>query len=88
MTASFYIRPVPRLLLTHQAAELFHAKDAAALPELLEGGRLPALFTGLPAVSRAHLAAVLRGETRRSVFVLCPDEAAAEAFAKDAASLR
>ena len=75
------------MLLIHQATDLFHANEAASLPELLEGGRLPALFSGLPAVSRAHLAAVLRAETQRPVLVLCPDESAAEAFSKDAAAL-
>ena len=53
-------------------------KELAALPSLLEGGRLPALVSGLSAVHRANLAAALCGKTARSLFVICPDDTAAE----------
>ncbi len=75
------------MVLTRNTSELFHAPDAAPLRDLLEGGQLPALFSGLPAAARAHLAAVLRAETDQPVVVVCPDEAAAETFARDLSHL-
>ena len=75
------------MLTAFEASELFHAPEAPALRELLEGGRLPALFSGLPAASRAQLAAVLARTTEQSVLVVCADDAAAEVFARDAAAL-
>ena len=75
------------MILTRGTAELFRAKNEASLPELLEGGRLPALFSGLPAAARAHLAAVARAETDRPLLIVCPDEAAAEPFARDLSGL-
>ena len=58
----------------------------APLPEWLEGGRLPALISGLPEVCRAGLAAAVGERADAPVFVLCPDDAAAESFAEDLAS--
>ena len=63
--------------------EIFKNKEAAALPSLLESGGLPALVSGLSPVHRANLAAALRLETGRPVFVICPDDTAAENFAAD-----
>ena len=63
--------------------EIFKNKEAAALPSLVESGGLPALVSGLSAVHRANLAAALRYETQRPVFVICPDDTAAENFAAD-----
>ena len=63
--------------------QIFENKEAAALPSLLESGGLPALVSGLSAVHRANLAAALRYETKRPVFVICPDDTAAENFAAD-----
>ena len=75
------------MILATKTREIFESKDNAPLPELLEGGRLPALFSGLPAAARAQLAAVLREETGRPVVVICPDEAAAESFSRDLSHL-
>ena len=61
--------------------------DAAALPSPDEGGRLPALVSGLSAVHRAHLAAALRVRYGRTVLVLCPDENGAAAMAGDISAL-
>ena len=58
-------------------------KEAAALPSLLESGGLPALVSGLSAVHRANLAAGLRDKTGAPLFVICPDDTAAENFAND-----
>ncbi|HHU21959.1 MAG TPA: transcription-repair coupling factor [Clostridiales bacterium] len=57
--------------------------DLTPLPASVEGGTLPALVSGLSSIHRANLAAALRLETGRPVFVICPDEAAAEAMARD-----
>ena len=67
--------------------EIFKNKEAAALPGLLESGGLPALVSGLSAVHRANLAAALRLGSGRPIFVICPDDTAAESFARDLASM-
>ncbi len=67
--------------------EIFKNKEAAALPSLLESGGLPALVSGLSAVHRANLAAALRYETGRPLFVICPDDTAAENFAADLSAM-
>lgn len=66
--------------LTHSILTI---KEAAALPSYLEGGRLPALISGLSPVHRAHLAAALRQELKRPMLVLCQDDTAAESFANN-----
>ena len=62
-------------------------KEAAALPSLLESGGLPALISGLSPVHRANLAAALYIQLRMPLFVLCPDDTAAESFARDLAAM-
>ena len=62
--------------------QIFENKEAAALPGLLESGGLPALISGLSAVHRANLAAGLRYKTELPLFVICPDDTAAENFSK------
>ena len=71
-------------ILTNQ---IFENKEAAALPSLLESGGLPALVSGLSAVHRANLAAALRNELERPVFVICPDDTSAENFARDMSAM-
>ena len=66
---------------------IFENKEAAALPSLLESGRLPALVSGLSSVHRAHLAAALRENLQMPLFVICPDDASADSFSRDLASL-
>ncbi len=68
-----------RQILTH--------KELSALPSLLESGGLPALVSGLSAVHRANLAAALGQELQRPLFVICPDDTAAENFARDLQSM-
>ena len=63
--------------------QIFENREAAALPSLVESGGLPALISGLSAVHRANLAAALRGRLGLPLFVICPDDTAAESFAAD-----
>ena len=67
--------------------QILKNKEAAALPGMLESGGLPALVSGLSAVHRANLAAALRLESGRPIFVICPDDTAAENFARDLHSM-
>ena len=57
------------------------------LPQLMEAGRFPALVSGLSPVHRPMLAAALYESTGRPLVVVCPEENAAEAFARDLATL-
>ncbi len=62
-------------------------KNLTPLPDAVEGGALPALVSGLGPVHRAHLAAALRLRTGRPLFVVAPDDTAAEGIAADLRSL-
>ena len=62
-------------------------KEAAALPSLLESGGLPALVSGLSPVHRANLAAALQDALGLPLFAVCPDDTAAESFARDLAAM-
>ena len=73
--------------MTELVRQILTHKELADLPLLTEKGGLPALISGLSAVHRAHLAAALREELGRPLFVLCPDDTAAESFARDLRSL-
>ena len=75
------------MFLVAQAGQLFGDTEAAALPSLLESGRLPARISGLPASGRALLAASMHAQLNAPVLAVCPDEAAAELFQKDLAAL-
>ena len=63
--------------------QIFENKEAAALPCLLESGGLPALISGLSSVHRANFAAALFERLEMPLFVICPDEASADSFARD-----
>ena len=65
--------------------QILQHREAAALPSLSESGGLPALISGLGAVHRANLAAALKARTGRPLVVICPDDSAAESFARDLA---
>ena len=67
--------------------EILNNKEAAALPGLLESGRLPALVSGLSAVHRANLAAALYEKLDRPMLVISADDTAAESCAKDLNSM-
>lgn len=58
-------------------------KEYAELSSAIPAGRLPVLACGLSPVHKAQLAAALRAETKRPVFFLTDDEAAAGRFAAD-----
>ena len=73
-------------LFVQQKKEIFE-KKAAPLEVLLEGGNLPVLYSGLSDIHRAHLTAVLAAQCDRPVFVICPDEASADHFARDLGAL-
>ena len=73
------MKELVRQILTH--------KELAALPSLLESGELPALISGLSAVHRANLAAALFLGLEKPLFVICPDDTAAENFARDLESM-
>ena len=75
------------MFLVAQAGQLFGDTEAAALPALLESGRLPARISGLPASARALLAASMHAQLDAPVLAVCPDEAAAELFQKDLSAL-
>ncbi len=62
-------------------------KEAAALPSLIESGGLPALISGLSPVHRANLAAALYNQIQTPLFVICPDDTAAESFGRDLAAM-
>ena len=67
--------------------QILNHKEAAALPFLMERGGLPALVSGLSAVHRANLAAALKNKTDRPMFVIAPDDTAAENMANDLRSM-
>ena len=67
--------------------QILRHKELAALPDLPESGGLPALISGLSAVHRANLAAALAVRLDRPLFVLTPDDTAAENFARDLQSM-
>ena len=67
--------------------QILENKEAAALPSLPESGGLPALVSGLSAVHRANLAAALRQNCDRPLFVVSPDDTSAENFARDLCSM-
>jgi transcription-repair coupling factor (superfamily II helicase) len=60
--------------------------ELAPLPQMLEGGALPAQISGLAPIHRAHLAAAMALETGQSLFVVCPDDTAAEAMGQNLAA--
>ncbi|MCD7749631.1 MAG: DEAD/DEAH box helicase, partial [Oscillospiraceae bacterium] len=58
-------------------------KSLTPLPEAVEGGRLPALVSGLGPVHRANLGAALAERTGRPLWVVVPDDTSADAMAGD-----
>ncbi len=68
-------------------SQILSHKEAAALPSLLESGGLPALVSGLSPVHRANLAAALQHTLGLPLFAVCPDDTAAENFARDLSAM-
>ena len=56
------------------------------LPQMLEGGTLPALISGLAPIHRAHLAAAMHLEADKPIFIVCPDDTSAEQMSKNIGS--
>lgn len=67
--------------------QIFENKEAAALPGLMESGGLPALVSGLSGIHRVNLAAALYENLELPMFVVCPDDSAAESFTRDLESM-
>ena len=67
--------------------QIFENKEAAALPGLMESGGLPALVSGLSGIHRVNLAAALYERLELPIFVVCPDDSAAESFTRDLESM-
>ena len=67
--------------------QILEHKEAAALPSLLESGGLPALVSGLSGIHRVNLAAALYENLELPIFVVCPDDSAAESFTRDLESM-
>ena len=65
------------------AKAILNDRNLNLLPSCVEGGTLPALVIGPGGTGRASLAAALRLETGRPLFVLCADETTAQNFARD-----
>ncbi len=76
---------IPAMRLIYEA--LLRDPSLKDLPQLMEAGRFPALVSGLSPVHRPLLAAALYERTERPLVVVCPEENAAEAFARDIATL-
>ena len=53
----------------------------------LDAGRGPVLLTGLGAAARAHMAAGLRKSLGAPLWVVCPDDSAAETMQRDLEAL-
>ena len=65
----------------------FWTTESAPVLRAMDAGQCPVLVSGIGAASRAHMAAALRRQTESPLFVLCPDDAAAEMMRNDLASL-
>ncbi len=65
------------------AQSLFNDKNLNLLPKYVEGGALPALVSGPGKTARAAIAAALRINTERPLFVICSDETAADNIKRD-----
>ena len=67
--------------------QTFWTIESAPVLRALDAGESPVLVSGVGAAARAHMAAALRRQTESPLFVLCPDDAAAETMRNDLASL-
>ncbi len=65
---------------------IFNNPALDPLPQMLEGGALPALVSGLGSVHRANLASALYLRFERPVVIVCPDETACENMCRDVES--
>jgi len=68
-------------------SDLFWKKPFADVFRALDAGKSPVLASGLGASARAHLAAAVAQHQGAPLFVVCPDEMAAETASRDLAAL-
>lgn len=65
----------------------FWTSESAPVIRALDSGASPVLASGIGAAARAHMAAALRKGTGLPLFVVCPDEQAAEIMRRDLEAL-
>jgi len=65
----------------------FWTCESAPVLRAMDAGQCPVLVSGVGAASRAHIAAALRKQTGSPLFVLCPDDTAADTMQRDLQSL-
>ena len=65
----------------------FWTSEALPVLRALDAGQSPVLVSGIGAAARAHLAAALRKRLDAPLVVLCPEDSAAETFARDLEAL-
>ena len=68
-------------------APCFWTSETAPVLHALDAGQSPVLVSGIGASSRAHMAASTRRALDCPLLVICPDDHAADTFAKDLESL-
>ena len=69
------------------AVSPFWTSECAPMLRALDAGQSPVLVSGIGAASRAHMAAALRKNLDAPLFVICPDDSAAEVFQRDLEAL-
>ena len=65
----------------------FWTSETEPVLRSLDAGASPVLVSGVGAASRAHMAAALRKHTGQPLFVVCPDDTAAERMRRDLTAL-
>ena len=65
----------------------FWTSEASPVLRALDAGQSPVLVSGIGAAARAHMAAAMRVALDCPLFVICPDDRAAESFMKDLEAL-
>lgn len=67
--------------------QIFWNTESDPVLQALDAGQSPVLVSGVGAAARAHMAASLRRRMASPLFILCPDDSAAETMARDLESL-
>ena len=69
------------------AVSPFWTNESAPMLRAFDAGQCPVLVSGVGAAGRAHMAAALRKNLAMPLFVICPDDSAAEVFQRDLEAL-
>ena len=69
------------------AVSPFWTTESAPMLRAVDAGQCPVLVSGAGAATRAHLAAALQKNLAAPLFVVCPDDSAAEVFQRDLEAL-